>query len=217
MRLPEGVERPILRTSGLLSRSNKVMYDLVTYSAFDTFLGHAVTGPLLAEKAGIQLKQASVVITTRLGSRGKREHPDSTVLDMESLRVGRSDSGSSATGATPMARSSRWVTSIPRLPVHEDMHRCGHGRRASPLAFQRSTGAGRSPANRGEAIDCGKRAPWCLPPAASKRRRSRTATDLGESPGLLVCLVAVPSRHRALASGLSTRRRPSSAERIDRE
>lgn len=47
--VPEGVERPILRPSGLLSRSNKVMYDLVTYSAFDTFLGHAVTGPL-AEK-----------------------------------------------------------------------------------------------------------------------------------------------------------------------
>ena len=44
--LPEGIERPILRTSGLLSRSNKVMYDLTTYSVFDTFLGHAVTGPL---------------------------------------------------------------------------------------------------------------------------------------------------------------------------
>jgi len=47
--LPAGVERPILRTSGLLIRSNKVMYDLVTDSIFDTFLGHAVTGPL-AEK-----------------------------------------------------------------------------------------------------------------------------------------------------------------------
>jgi len=43
--LPAGVDRPILRTSGLLSRSNKVMYDLTTYSVFDTFLGHAVTGP----------------------------------------------------------------------------------------------------------------------------------------------------------------------------
>ena len=37
-RLPTGVERPILRTSGLLIRSNKIMYDLATYSVFDTFL-----------------------------------------------------------------------------------------------------------------------------------------------------------------------------------
>jgi hypothetical protein len=31
-RLPMGIERPILRTSGLLIRSNKVMFDLQTYS-----------------------------------------------------------------------------------------------------------------------------------------------------------------------------------------
>ena len=36
--LPEGIERPVLRTSGLLIRSNKVMYDVNTYSVFDTFL-----------------------------------------------------------------------------------------------------------------------------------------------------------------------------------
>ncbi|MCY3616801.1 MAG: DUF3179 domain-containing (seleno)protein, partial [Acidimicrobiaceae bacterium] len=34
--VPDGVTTPILRTSGLLSRSNKVMYDLVTKSVFDT-------------------------------------------------------------------------------------------------------------------------------------------------------------------------------------
>jgi hypothetical protein len=43
--LPDGVERPILRTSGLLIRSNKVMYDIASMSVFDTFLGAAVTGP----------------------------------------------------------------------------------------------------------------------------------------------------------------------------
>jgi len=59
--MPDGVARPVLRTSGLLIRSNKVMYDVNTYSVFDTFLGHAVTGSL-AEK-GIKLKQASVVTT----------------------------------------------------------------------------------------------------------------------------------------------------------
>ena len=39
-------EVPVLRTSGLLSRSNKVMYDLRTQSVFDTFTGAAVSGPL---------------------------------------------------------------------------------------------------------------------------------------------------------------------------
>jgi len=36
---------PVLRTSGLLSRSNKVMYDLRTQSVFDTFTGAAVWAP----------------------------------------------------------------------------------------------------------------------------------------------------------------------------
>lgn len=82
--LPAGVERPVLRTSGLLIRSNKVMYDLVTKSVFDTFLGTAVTGEL-AEK-GIKLKQASVV-TTNWGD-WKKAHPDTTVL-VERLALGR--------------------------------------------------------------------------------------------------------------------------------
>jgi len=59
--VPEGVARPILRTSGLLIRSNKVMFDINTFSVFDTFLGTAVTGPL-AEK-NVQLKQATVITT----------------------------------------------------------------------------------------------------------------------------------------------------------
>ena len=74
--LPAGIERPILRTSGLLSRSNKVMYDLTTYSVFDTFLGNAVTGPLAKKK--LRLKQATVV-TTDWGT-WKKAHPETTVL-----------------------------------------------------------------------------------------------------------------------------------------
>ena len=58
---PAGIDPLVLRTSGLLSRSNKVMYDLNTYSVFDTFLGKAVTGPLADRK--LQLKQATVVTT----------------------------------------------------------------------------------------------------------------------------------------------------------
>lgn len=60
--VPEGVEVPVLRTSGLLHRSNKVMYDLVTSSVIDTFTGEALSGPL--QDAGVVLEQATVVVTT---------------------------------------------------------------------------------------------------------------------------------------------------------
>jgi len=56
--MPPGVARPVMRTSGLLIRSNKVMFDLESYSVFDTFLGKAVTGPLA--EMGIKLEQAGV-------------------------------------------------------------------------------------------------------------------------------------------------------------
>ena len=77
--VPEGIERPILRTSGLLTRSNKVMYDVVTFSIFDTFRGQAVSGPLY--EAGIELNQNSVITTT--WGQWKAEHPDTTVLAVE--------------------------------------------------------------------------------------------------------------------------------------
>ncbi len=82
--LPDGIERPVLRTSGLLIRSNKVMYDIETGSVFDTFLGTAVTGPL-ADK-GLVLEQHTVVTTT--WAEWKAEHPDTTVLS-EDLGFGR--------------------------------------------------------------------------------------------------------------------------------
>ena len=82
--VPDGVERPILRTSGLLSRSNKVMYDLNSQSVFDTFLGTAITGPL--SEIGVSLEQASVLTTT--WGDWRAEHPDTTVL-AEGLNLGR--------------------------------------------------------------------------------------------------------------------------------
>jgi hypothetical protein len=54
--------QPLLRTSGLLSRSNKFMYDRTTWSAVDTFTGRAISGP--PHKAGITLPQTTVVIST---------------------------------------------------------------------------------------------------------------------------------------------------------
>ena len=112
--LPAGVERPVLRTSGLLIRSNKVMYDLVTHSVFDTFLGTAVTGPL--HEKGIKLKQASVVTTT--WGDWKKAHPDTTVL-VERLALGRDfdfRNGRDANGPIfPIGDVD------PRLPVQEDI------------------------------------------------------------------------------------------------
>ena len=83
--VPAGVTTPVLRTSGLLSRSNKVMYDLVTKSVFDTFTGEAVTGPL--REQGVVLNQATVV-TTAWGE-WKAAHPGTTIL-AEDGGIGRS-------------------------------------------------------------------------------------------------------------------------------
>jgi hypothetical protein len=128
--LPAGIERPILRTSGLLIRSNKVMYDLRTYSVFDTFLGRAVTGPL-AEK-NVQLEQASV-ITTDWGS-WRQTYPDTTVL-AEDLALGRDfdfRNGRDANGPIfPVGDVD------PRLPVHEDVIGA-IAASGTPVAFQRS-------------------------------------------------------------------------------
>ena len=128
--LPAGVERPVLRTSGLLIRSNKVMYDVTTYSVFDTFLGKAVTGPL-ADK-GLQLAQASVV-TSEWGA-WKAAHPDTTVL-AEALALGRDfdfRNGRDADGPIfPVGDVD------PRLPVHEDVIGILTAS-GKPVAFQRS-------------------------------------------------------------------------------
>jgi hypothetical protein len=129
-RLPAGIDRPILRTSGLLIRSNKVMYDVSTFSVFDTFLGTAVTGPL-AEK-NVKLTQASVV-TTDWGT-WKERHPETTVL-LERYALGRDPdfrNGRDADGPIfPVGNVD------PRLPVHEDIIgvQTASGK---PVAFQRS-------------------------------------------------------------------------------
>ncbi len=128
--LPAGIERPVLRTSGLLIRSNKVMYDITTHSVFDTFLGKAVTGPL-AEK-GLQLKQATVV-TTDWGT-WKTAHPETTVL-VEALALGRDfDFRNNRDADGPIFP----VGDVdPRLPVHEDVIGVITAS-GKPVAFQRS-------------------------------------------------------------------------------
>ena len=113
-RLPHDIKRPVLRTSGLLSRSNKVMYDLNTNSIFDTFRGTALTGPLAEQ--GVVLEQVSV-ITTDWGN-WKQAHPNTTVL-LEGYALGRNPdfrNGRDANGPVfPVGDVD------PRLPVHEDV------------------------------------------------------------------------------------------------
>lgn len=78
--LPPGIETSTgtfeLRTSGLLSRSNKVMFELHTFSFFDTFRGKAVSGPL--QDVGLELEPVSV--STATWAEWKAGHPDTTIV-----------------------------------------------------------------------------------------------------------------------------------------
>jgi hypothetical protein len=71
-----GSFRPLLRTSGLLSRSNKFMYDITTFSAVDTFTGEAISGPLF--DAGVRLNQTTVVTST--WGAWRAAHPHTTII-----------------------------------------------------------------------------------------------------------------------------------------
>lgn len=73
-----------LRTSGLLSRSNKVMYEFHTRSVFDTFTGAAVSGPLL--DAGVVLEP--ITVQTSTWGAWKAAHPD-TMIVAEDGGIGR--------------------------------------------------------------------------------------------------------------------------------
>ncbi|BAN01522.1 DUF3179 domain-containing (seleno)protein [Ilumatobacter coccineus] len=78
-------EPGVLRTSGLLVRSNKVMYELTTQSVFDTFTGDAVSGPL--QEADVMLEETTVVRTT--WDDWRAEHPDTRII-AEDGGIGRS-------------------------------------------------------------------------------------------------------------------------------
>jgi hypothetical protein len=75
-RTPTGVGPLELRNSGLLKRSNKLMYDVATDSLVDQFLGTALSGPLL--RVGVTLERFPVVTTT--WGDWKLAHPDTAVV-----------------------------------------------------------------------------------------------------------------------------------------
>ena len=66
-------------TSGLLYRSNKLMFDEDTRSLWSTLEGKPVLGPLV--NSGLTLNPESVVTTT--WREWKREHPDTAVLSID--------------------------------------------------------------------------------------------------------------------------------------
>ena len=109
-----GVRRPlVMRTSGLLSLSNKVMYDLDSKSAFDTFTGRAVSGPL--HRSGVMLPMVTTVVST--WGAWRAAHPTTKIVaedggigrtyDLDPLH-GRDDNGP----IFPIRRADV------RLPVH---------------------------------------------------------------------------------------------------
>jgi hypothetical protein len=74
-----------LRTSGLLTRSNKVMYELHTQSVLDTFTGRAVSGPL--RELGVELQ--AVTVRTATWGDWKQAHPDTGIVAKDG-GIGRS-------------------------------------------------------------------------------------------------------------------------------
>jgi len=114
--VPGGVAEPVLRTSGLLSRSNKVMYDLRSRSVLDTFTGEALSGPL--QDAGVTLKQTSVVASS--WREWRRAHPDTRIVARDG-GIGRSYPLDPLGGRDDQGPIFPIGDADPRLPVHEQV------------------------------------------------------------------------------------------------
>lgn len=106
--------RPRLRTSGLLSRSNKFMYDISTFSAVDTFTGRAISGPLF--DAGVHFNQATVVTST--WATWRNAHPETTII-AEDGGLGRSYPNNPLRGRDDAGPIFPVGDVDPRLGVHD--------------------------------------------------------------------------------------------------
>ncbi len=86
----EGRETPfVFGSSGLLYRSNKLMFDRQTQSLWNQFTGEPVTGPLA--HSGIRLKIRPTTITS--WSAWRARHPDTRVLSLETGHIRDYDPG----------------------------------------------------------------------------------------------------------------------------
>ena len=111
-----GFERVVLRTSGLLSRSNKMMYDLTTNSIIDTFTGEALTGPLGEDD--VVLEQLTVV-ASRWGD-WKTAHPGTRILARDG-GIGRTYPEDPLGGRDDAGPIFPVGDIDPRLPVQENV------------------------------------------------------------------------------------------------
>ncbi len=182
-----------MRTSGLLIRSNKMMFELGTMSLVDTFLGVGTSGPL----QGRQFEQVSVATST--WGAWKAAHPDTTIL-AEDGGIGRSYAADPLRGRDdngpifPVGADRR---SAPRPAAGagcRDRRRPGrrHSRRhrqSHPAV--RNAGLGRRPHDR-----IGRRRHHG---SSSRRNRRRWAR------GLLVRLEPVPTDNPRVADRLRVR------------
>ena len=74
--LPADITPPVLRTSGLLRRSNKLILDRETNSLIDQFSGTAISGP--QREAGLALERITVVTST--WESWRTAHPGTTLM-----------------------------------------------------------------------------------------------------------------------------------------
>ncbi len=111
----DGVDgRLVLRTSGLLQRSNKVMFDLNTGSLWDTFAGTAASGPLGTR--GVELEELTVEVST--WGDWQAAHPGTTIV-AEDGGIGRAYSDDPLDGRDDLGPIFPIGAVDPRLPVQE--------------------------------------------------------------------------------------------------
>lgn len=109
-----GIDAYEMRTSGLLNRSNKVMYEFHTRSVFDTFTGRAVTGPL--REAGVALEPVTVRVAT--WAEWKAAHPNTQIV-AEDGGIGRTYAEDPLGGRDDDGPIFPIGSADPRLPVQE--------------------------------------------------------------------------------------------------
>lgn len=131
--LGDEYEQPVFRTSGLLIRSNKMMYELATKSLIDTFLGEATSGPL--GEAGVSFNQISVVTTT--WGAWKEAHPETTIIASDG-GIGRTYNLDPLRGRDDNGPIFPIGTTDDRLPVQEPVLGV-LGADGTPIAFHVAT------------------------------------------------------------------------------
>ncbi len=126
-------------TSGLLYRSNKLMYDRTTRTLWNQFTGEPAWGPLVGQ--GLRLTSLPVVYTT--WGDWRANHPDSTVLSIETgftrnYGPGVAYASYNANPEPIFAVSSR----DDRLPSKEDVYvvRLGEALGVYPIALLAAEG-----------------------------------------------------------------------------